>query len=61
MTGLTGRSRRYMVSRFTFGCCTVMTAGTARGDTSVVKCSASKRNSRFVASFASGGGGDVVG
>ena len=42
MTGLTDRSRRYMVSRFTFGCCTVMAAGTASCDASVVKLGASE-------------------
>ena len=36
MAGLTGRSRCYMVCRFTFGSCTVMAAGTATDDACVI-------------------------
>ena len=42
MTGFASRSRRYMVSRFTFGSCTVMAAGTTCSNASVIKLSASE-------------------
>ena len=42
MTGFAGRSRRYMVSRFTFGSCAVMAAGTACSNASMIKLSASE-------------------
>ena len=42
MAGLTCRSRCYMVCRFTFGGCTIMTAGTARGDACMIKLSTSE-------------------
>ena len=60
MTGLTGRSRRYMVSRFTFGGCTVMAAGAACGDASVIHFATFKAGGGAMAGFASCSGCDVV-
>ena len=46
MAGLTGRGGCYMVSRFTFSGCTVMTAGTARGDACVIHFATFKAGGR---------------
>ena len=61
MTGLTSRSSRYMVSRFTFGGCTVMAAGAARGDACVIHFATFKAGGRAVTGLAGGGSGDVIG
>ena len=60
MTGLASRSRRYMVRRFTFGSCTVMAAGTACGDASVIHFATYKAGGGAMACFASCSGCDVV-
>ena len=55
MTSLTSCSGCYMVSRFTFGCCTVMAAGTARGDACVAHRCALEACCAGMASFTLGG------
>ena len=55
MTGLTSRSSRYMVSRFTFGCCTVVAAGAASGDACVIKLGALEACCAGMASFTASG------
>ena len=55
MTSLTGRGRCYMVSRFTFGRCTVVAAGAASGDACVIKLGTLEACCAGMASFTASG------
>ena len=60
MTGFAGCSSHYMVSRFTFGCYTVMAASTARSDACMVKLGASEASSTLMTGFTSFSGWYMV-
>ena len=60
MAGLASGGSCNMVSRFTFGGCTVMATGTARGDASVIHFSTFKAGGRAMAGLASGGSCNMV-